>query len=213
MCLYSPGPKPNTSSLSSSRSKGQTAAQSASCQIYNTGEALRHILTFSQRGTWRSTASPGRCNLDHPRRPWGRSSLHRVNLSSGKNYVDLKLCAAHSTAVTFNCQANLHCSTFKSASLSCALWRWTLTSFDRSSQRFFAVWCQLSEGSRFKVPLGSLEKFCWVTNKTYSLTAHTIQSDTEQSFRLADFYLRNITMVTWFLSLLSPSWFGLQVFN
>ena len=133
-----PGPKPSTSTLSSSRSKGQTAAQSTSCQIYNTGEALRHILTFSQRGTWRSTASPGRCNLNHPRRPWGRSSLHRVNLSSGgKNYVDLKLCAAHSTAVTFNCQANLHCSTFKSASLSCALWRWTLTSFDFPSQRFF----------------------------------------------------------------------------
>ena len=183
-------------------------------------EALRHILTFSQRGTWRSTASPARCNLDLPRRPWGRSSLHRVNLSSGKNYVDLKLCAAHSTAVTFNCQANLHCSTFKSASLPWASWGWTLTSFDCSCQRFFRFdvgWAK-GRGSRFPTvppwfPHGSLGKFCWVTNKTYSLTAHTIQSDRKQSFQPADFHLRNITMVTWFLSLLSPNWFGLKVFN
>lgn len=35
------------STLSSSRPKGQTAAQSASCQIYNLGETLRHILTVS----------------------------------------------------------------------------------------------------------------------------------------------------------------------
>lgn len=75
-CMLTLFPETETqhNSLSSSRSKGQTAAQLASCQIYNMEEALRHILTFSHD----SVASPERCNLCHPHWPWGALS-HTVS--------------------------------------------------------------------------------------------------------------------------------------
>lgn len=140
MCLYSPDQTLH-SALSSSRTKGQMTAQSASCQIYNIREALRHILTFSQHNTWQSMASPGRCNLYHPQGPWGWTLLYCVNLAQEKlcstsNYIQL---IPLKLPLTVTVQTNLQCSILKWTTLIGSLWMLNLASFDCSNQCFFCI--------------------------------------------------------------------------